>query len=125
MLVLRTHVSSDDALAYLGNPPEVPAGQRPTRMCSSKVQQPHRTGTTVAVPRRTTDLRQRPSMTALPLDGKERVSALTGSWPGTCPVGRPDMSAHGLSGLAKMVNRPGEPGASRNPGVVHGNNPGP
>jgi hypothetical protein len=75
MLVLRTHVSSDDTLAQLGNPPEVPAGQRPTRMCSSKVQQPHRTGTTVAVPRRTTDLRQRPSMTALPLDGKERVPA--------------------------------------------------
>ena len=71
--MLRTHVSSDDALAHLGNPREVLAGQRPTRMCSSKVQQPHRTGTTVAVPRRTTDLRQRPSMTALPLDGKETV----------------------------------------------------
>ena len=29
MLELRTHVSSDDALAYLGNPPEVPAGPTP------------------------------------------------------------------------------------------------
>jgi len=41
-------------------------------MCSSKVQQPQRTMLTQLGLHRPPDLRQRPSMTFLPLDGKEK-----------------------------------------------------
>ena len=41
--------------------------------CSSKVQQPHRTTTTIYDRQRSSDLRQRPLSTALPLDGKEMI----------------------------------------------------
>jgi hypothetical protein len=68
--------------------PAIGTGHRPSRRptpdedVQQQVQQPHRTGTTVTVPNRTTDLRQRPSMTALPLDGEEKVRARARS----CPV---------------------------------------
>jgi hypothetical protein len=42
-------------------------------MCSSKVQQPHRTRTTTSDLHWPADLRQRPRATSLPLNGKEEV----------------------------------------------------
>jgi hypothetical protein len=41
--------------------------------CSSSVQQPQRTELTPLDPRWPADLRQQPSTTPLPLDGKEKV----------------------------------------------------
>jgi len=41
--------------------------------CSSEVQQPHRTEPTASDSHRPADLRQRPSVTFLPLNGKEEV----------------------------------------------------
>ena len=45
----------------------------PTK-CSSEVQQPYRTEPTACDPHWPSDLRQRPSATFLPLDGKEKVT---------------------------------------------------
>ena len=54
-------------------PPQLPTGLTLKGQAANQVQQPHRTEPTASDPHRPTDLRQRPSVTFLPLDGKEKV----------------------------------------------------
>ena len=74
-------------------------GATSTNPGSSRVQQPRRSTTTQADHDLAAELRQRPSATQMPLDGKER--AALGSVPVKCPIGESNPVLDGHSRIAE------------------------